>query len=234
MPLDAAGSAAPAALAAPPAGPAPAAPGSRSGRPSRPARSRSSGSPLASRFTFAPACALASCQPPRWPQPCGSATVPGRHLVGHLDRHRRPSPDFDSTAPRRRPRARARAASSGCTRSACTRPPRMSSGALCIHELCERSSRRPISRSGKAGSSPFDGLQPRASRSTISGGAELHAAESCGGPSRGSTPVAIVLGQHDAVRLLAQLGQAQPAAAQRRTGRLRAGAQQQVEPAAAG
>ena len=37
--------------------------------------------------TFAPPAALASCQPPRWPQPCGSATVPGRHLVGDLDRH---------------------------------------------------------------------------------------------------------------------------------------------------
>ena len=39
--------------------------------------SRSSGSLLASRFTFAPPCSLASCQPPRWPQPCGRATVPG-------------------------------------------------------------------------------------------------------------------------------------------------------------
>ena len=31
----------------------------------------------ASRLTLTPPASLASCQPPRWPQPCGSATVPG-------------------------------------------------------------------------------------------------------------------------------------------------------------
>ena len=110
-------------------------------------RSRSSGSELASRLKFAPACSLASCQPPRWPHPCGSATAPGVissvTFTGTVT-----APDLDSThtsPPSSRPQA---AASSGCTRSACTRPPRISSGALCIHELCERSSRRPISRSG--------------------------------------------------------------------------------------
>ena len=46
-------------------------------------RSRCSGPDGASWFTFAPPALFASCQPPRCPQPCGSATVPGRHLVGH-------------------------------------------------------------------------------------------------------------------------------------------------------
>ena len=38
--------------------------------------SRSSGAPLASRFTFTPALALARPQPPPWPQPCGIDTTP--------------------------------------------------------------------------------------------------------------------------------------------------------------
>ena len=52
----------------------------RTGMPFRSAmpasRSRSPGRAPASTFTFVPAWRLASCQPPRWPQPCGSATVP--------------------------------------------------------------------------------------------------------------------------------------------------------------
>ena len=71
-------------------------------------RSRSSGSPLASGFTFTPAFSFASRQPPLWPQPCGSATAPGSHLVGHLHRQVDRRPTSTRSAPRRRPRARAR------------------------------------------------------------------------------------------------------------------------------
>jgi hypothetical protein len=39
--------------------------------------SRSSGSDEASRLTLTPPAALASDHPPRWPHPCGRATVPG-------------------------------------------------------------------------------------------------------------------------------------------------------------
>ena len=77
-------------------------------------------------------------------------------LTGDLDAARLGG----DAARRRRRRARAARRRPGCTRSAWVRPPRMSSGALCIHELCERSSRRPIRRSGKSGSWPLARGQP--------------------------------------------------------------------------
>ncbi len=58
--------------------------------------SRSSGAPLASRFTFTPALALASCQPPPWPQPCGSATAPGV-ISSVTATGTSTAPDFDSS-----------------------------------------------------------------------------------------------------------------------------------------
>ena len=62
------------------AAPAAATGSSRTGIPFRNAipasRSRSSGSEEASRLTFAPPAALATCQPPLWPQPWGTAIVP--------------------------------------------------------------------------------------------------------------------------------------------------------------
>ena len=70
--------------------PARPAPGCRSGTPSRPAARgpRARRSPAGSRSRRA--CSLASRQPPRWPQPCGSATVPGVissvTLTRHVDR----------------------------------------------------------------------------------------------------------------------------------------------------
>ena len=96
------------------------APGSRSGAPSRRAARGRSGSEGASWFTFAPPASLASFQPPRWPQPCGSATVPARHLVRDHRPAPRTAPDSDvmramsAVVERRR-----RAASSGWMRSAC-------------------------------------------------------------------------------------------------------------------
>ena len=54
----------------------------------------------------------------------------------------------------------AAAASSGWIRSACVRPPRIRSGELCIQELCERSSRRPIRLSGNCGACAVRRLQP--------------------------------------------------------------------------
>ncbi len=53
---------------------------------------------------------------------------------------------------------RAAAASSTCISARCSRPPRISSGALCIHEFSDRNSRIPISRDRVA-------VGPRAPRS---------------------------------------------------------------------
>ena len=67
--------------AAAPSGAAVATASTRTGMPFRCAmpasRSRPAGSDGASRFTFTPPASFASRQPPRCPQPCGSATVPG-------------------------------------------------------------------------------------------------------------------------------------------------------------
>ena len=101
--------------------------------------SRSSGSADASRLTFTPPAALASYQPPRWPQPCGSATVPGV-ISSVTSTGTSTAPDLLATravSPSARPCA---SASSGCTRSACVRPPRMSSG-RCASTSCASAAR---------------------------------------------------------------------------------------------
>ena len=110
-------------------------------------RSRPAGSDGASWFTFTPPASFASRHPPRCPQPCGSATVPGvissvtstgTSTEPDSDVTRATSPSSRPAAPRRRDESAAHACD----------PPRISRGELCIQELCERSSRRPIRLSG--------------------------------------------------------------------------------------
>ncbi len=166
--------------------------------------SRSSGAELASRLTFTPPAALAVRHPPpRWPQPCGTATVPT--IISSVTRTASSmSPDFDAslaTPPSSRPK---RSASSGCTRSGWSRPPRISSGELCIQELCERSSRRPIRRSGKAASRSSSACSRRAISATIAGGSSRTLPLSCRIRSP-STPVGIAVVHDDAVRAATQL-----------------------------
>ena len=111
--------------------------------------SRSSGALDINRLTFAPPAPLAVRQPPvpLWPQPCGTATTPatmslvtmtGSSISPCGDAMRTVSPSTMFAA----------AASSTCMRAYWTRSPRISSGALCIHEFSERDSRMPISRIG--------------------------------------------------------------------------------------
>ncbi len=123
------------------------------------------------------------------------------------------------------------AASSGWTRAACVRAlPAMSLGALCIHELCDRSSRSPMSRNGKSGSST---ARPSASSRSSS--------PAIGGGSRWTRPSPVtdlltqdagrqLIAELQAMRLGGDLGQreARPAAAQPEQIALAAGAQQRV------
>ena len=130
-------------------------------------RSRSSGSEEASWLTLAPPAALAVRQPPSCPQPWGTATVPRAtssvsRAVSSISPWAEPSLQV---APSSTPAA---AASSGWIRAACSRPPRINSAALCIQELWERSSRRPIRRRGKSGSAPFCAAR-RSASARISG-----------------------------------------------------------------
>ena len=138
------------------------------------------------------------------------------------------APDFDSSRASPPSSSPCAAASSGWMRSAWTRPPRISSGELCIHELCERSSRMPISRSGKLGSSPFDGRRaarsrrrsPAARRRTRRSRWRSFSAQHAG-RARGPRARAVRV-------LVAQLGEAEPAAAQAEQVAVGARAQQQV------
>ena len=85
----------------------------------------------------------------------------------------------------------------------------MSSGALCIQELWERSSRSPIRLQREVGIVPVRRDQPRRSRRAISAGRGGRGRRG-DGPCARRTPVAMCSSTHDAVRLPAQLGELSP------------------------
>ena len=84
-----------------------------------------------------------------WPQPCGMLTTPGMIAsvtsTGTCTLARARADD----APVRRRASPRRAASSGCTCAVQRGLPFASSGRLCIHELFERRSRRPIEHAAR-------------------------------------------------------------------------------------
>ena len=191
-------------------------------------RSRSAGSDEASRLTFAPPAAAATRQPPAWPQPCGTATVP--RLTSSVTA----SVELDRPVRGADPAALAvgepeRLGVVGVDRGlrACGR--RASRAARCASRSCGSAAR--AGRSGAAGTRgrrrfarAMQLARPRASPAGRGGPAR------CGGGSASRmTPGARCSASTIPCGLSAQLREAEAAAAQPEQVALGPGAQQQID-----